>query len=155
MIQRIQTVYLFLTTLLSLLFLQGSFLKFSGRSGSVMEVTLRGIYKINGGQVNELIDKVIPLTLVIIVIPVLCLTAIFLFKNRRIQMLLAIILVVLVAAFIAGLFCYSWLIINRYDCVLVPGYKMLIPVFMLILCILAYKGIRKDEDLIKSYDRLR
>ena len=45
MIQRIQSVYLSLTTLLSLLFLKGSFLIFSEKSGSVIKVTFNGIFQ--------------------------------------------------------------------------------------------------------------
>jgi len=30
-----------------------------------------------------------------------------------------------------------------------------VPVIQLILVALAYRGIKKDDDLVKSYDRLR
>jgi cytochrome bd-type quinol oxidase subunit 2 len=155
MIQRIQSVYLFLTTLLSLLFLRGSFLSFEDKSGSVIKITLTGIYRITGEQNSEVIKTVLPLTFIIILIPVICLVTIFLFKKRKTQKLLAIILIILVAGFIIVLVSYSWFVISEYKTGIVPGIRMAIPALMLISSVLTYRGIKKDDNLIKSYDRLR
>jgi hypothetical protein len=38
---------------------------------------------------------------------------------------------------------------------LLKAYKIPIPLFMIILAILALRGIVKDEKLVRSYDRLR
>jgi hypothetical protein len=35
------------------------------------------------------------------------------------------------------------------------GFRMFIPLLVLILGTLALKGIKKDENLVRSYDRLR
>ena len=155
MIQRIQSVYLFLTTLLSFLFLKGSFLNFANKSGLLIKVTFTGIFRNDGGQAYELIGKCIPLSIIIILIPVLCLFTIFLFKKRMIQKLLTILLIIMVAGQIIISFYYSWHIITTFSYEIIPEYKMAYPVLMLILIILAYLGIKKDENLIKSYDRLR
>lgn len=155
MIQRIQSVYLFLTTMLSLLFLKGSFSNFTGKSESMIKVTFTGIFRNNGRQVCELVGKSVPLSIIIILIPVLCLFTIFLFKKRKIQKLLAISLIIVVTGLIIVSFYYSWYIITTFSYEIIPGYKMVIPVLMLILVVLAYRGIKKDENLIKSYDRLR
>jgi hypothetical protein len=155
MIQRIQTVYLFLTTLLSLLFLKGSILTFSDESDSLIKITFRGILRASDGQGYQLIEKLLPLSVIIIIIPVLCLAAIMFFKNRKIQKLLVLILIVMVAGLIVVSGFYSLTIITTYSSVVTPGIKMLIPVIMLILSFLAYRGITKDDNLIKSYDRLR
>ena len=155
MIQRIQSVYLFLTTLLSLLFLRGSFLSFADKSGSVIKFTLTGIYKITGEQSSELIKTVLPISFIIILIPVICLVTIFLFKKRKIQKLLAIILIILVTGFIIALVFYSWFVISEYKTGIVPGIRMAIPALMLVSSVLTYRGIKKDDNLIKSYDRLR
>jgi hypothetical protein len=155
MIQRIQTVYLFLTTLLSLLFLKGSILTFSDESDSLIKITFRGILRDSDGQGYQLIDKLLPLSVIIIIIPILCLAAIMFFKNRKIQKLLVLILIVIIGGLIVVSGFYSLTIITTYSSVVTPGIKMLIPVIMLILSFLAYRGITKDDNLIKSYDRLR
>lgn len=155
MIQRLQSVYMFLTTLLSLLFLKGSILNFSDKTGSVIKVTFAGILKNTGGQNFELIEKLLPLSVFIILIPALSLITIFIFKNRKIQLLLSLFVIILISGFILLSIYYSWFIISDFRVDLVPGFKMIIPVVILILAVFAFRGIRKDDRLIKSYDRLR
>lgn len=150
MIQRLQSVYLLLTTLLSLLFLKSGFIAFSDESGTVINFTMTGI----SGD-SEPLMKTIPVTLLIIIIPLLSLITIFLFKNRRLQLILCKLLLTLVSAFIILLVFYSYTVISRYNAELIPGIRMALPVIQLILVYLAYRGIKKDDDLVKSYDRLR
>lgn len=155
MIQRIQSIYLLLTTLLSLLFLKGSFLNFVDKTGSVIKVTFNGIVRDTGGQGFEQIEKLLLLTVFMVLIPVLSLVTIFIFKNRKIQLWLALSLIILTCGFIVVSFYYSWFIITEYGAEIVPGFKMVIPLLMLVFAVLAYRGIRKDDRLIKSNDRLR
>lgn len=155
MIRRIQSLYLLLTTLLSVLFLKGGFLSFAEKPGSLIKITFNSIIRESGIQSPELIDKIWPLSLLIIFIPVLSLITIFLFKKRNIQLWLVRILILLVIAFIIALVSYSYIIMTTYNAEIIPGSKMVIPVMQLIFSILAYRGIRKDDDLVKSYDRLR
>ena len=155
MIQRIQSVYLSLITLFSLLFLTGSFLTFTEKSGSLIRVTFNGIFRDNAGQNLELIEKLLPLSVLIILIPTLSLFAVFIFRNRKIQMRVALILIILNIVFIISLIHVSFRIISKFDATIIPGIKMILPVLILIISILAYRGIRKDDQLVKSYDRLR
>jgi hypothetical protein len=155
MIQRIQTVYLFLTTLLSLLFLKGNFISFTGASEPGIGIAFSGILRDSGAQGHELVEKALPLSIAIILIPLLCVAAIMCFKNRKIQKLIVLSIIILVAGFIIVSIFYSLTIIKTYSTVIVPGFKMLIPVIMLVFSYLAYRGIQKDDNLVKSYDRLR
>jgi len=155
MIQRIQSLYLLLTTLLSLLFLNGSILNFINNSGSAIRITFTGIVKSSEGQGIEVINNLLPLSVIIVIIPVLSLITIFFFKNRNVQVWLSGILITLVAGIILiSIYC-SYLIITQYNGEIVPGIKMALPLLLLILSILAFRGIRKDDRLVKSYDRLR
>ncbi|HMA65173.1 MAG TPA: DUF4293 family protein, partial [Chitinispirillaceae bacterium] len=63
MIQRIQSLFLFLTTLLSLIFLKGSFLSFINKTGSVINITFTGIMKSTDGQAFEQVQNVMPITI--------------------------------------------------------------------------------------------
>jgi Domain of unknown function (DUF4293) len=155
MIQRIQSLYLLLTTLLSLLFLNGSFLSFINKTGTVIKITFTSMVKSSEGQGIELINKLLPLSIIILLIPVLSLVTIFVFKKRNIQLLLSKILIGLVTGLILVSGYYSYIIITDYSGEIVPGVKMALPLIMLILSILAFRGIRKDDRLVKSYDRLR
>lgn len=144
-----------MTTLVSLLFLKGSYLNFIDKSGSVIEITFRGIIRDTGGQGFVLIEKLLPLSFLFILIPVLSLVTLFIFKNRKIQLWLILSLIMLISGFIVVSIYYSWFVISEYGAEIVPGFKMIIPVLILVFTVLAYKGIRKDDRLIKSYDRLR
>jgi len=141
---------LVLTTLVSILFLSSGFITFSDNSGTVINFTLAGI-----SGVSEPLMKTLPVTLLIIIIPVLSSITIFLFKNRRVQLILCKLLLTLISAFITALVIYSYMVISRYNVELMPGIKMSVPVIQLILVVLAYRGIKKDDNLVKSYDRLR
>ena len=155
MIQRTQSIYLLLTTLLSLLFLKGSFLNFIEKSGTVIKITFNGIARDAGGQGQELIEKLLPVSAFIILIPVFSLLTIFIFKNRKIQLRFALSVIIFIIGFIFVLIYYSWIVITEYRAEIVLGFKMAIPLLMLIFAVLAYRGIKKDDLLIKSYDRLR
>jgi hypothetical protein len=50
---------------------------------------------------------------------------------------------------------YSYLIITENGGKIIPGVLMLLPLFLLLFSVLAFIGIRKDERLVKSYDRMR
>ena len=155
MIQRIQSLYLFVLAVISGLLLTGSVLNFIDKTGSVIKVTYNEIIKSTGGQGIELIEKLLPLTILIIFIPVFSLMTIFLYKNRKVQLRLALVLIILTATQLIAFVHVSLSVISKFEAHLVPGIKMIIPVLMLILSVLTYRGIRKDERLVKSYDRLR
>jgi hypothetical protein len=155
MIQRVQTLYFSLIALIALLFFNGSFLDFTGNTGAVIKVTFNAIFRSVAGQNPEMVEKLLPLTLIIILIPVVSLITIFIFKNRKIQLKFSLILIVITSLFLIALIHISFRVISKYDMSITPGFKMILPVIILILSILAYRGIRKDDQLVKSYDRLR
>jgi len=155
MIQRIQSVYFFLTTILSIIFLQGSFLSFINNTGDVYKIGFNDIVRSTQGQAPEIIGSILPLTIIIILVAVLSVITIFFFKNRKLQLLLSGILTALISVLILVSFYYSYSVISKYDTTFVPGVKMALPFLQLIFSILAYRGIKKDDKLVKSYDRLR
>ncbi len=155
MIQRVQSLYLLLTTLLSGLFLKGNFLKFIDTEGSGIIVNFTGIYKATGDKGFDLIEKLFPLSIIFILIPVISVLAIFLYKNRKLQLKITLILIIISIVLIAISTYYGISLINSYHASFVPGIKMFIPFLILVFAILAYRGIKKDEALVKSYDRIR
>jgi hypothetical protein len=155
MIQRIQSVYLFLTTLMSILFLNGSFINFINKTGVITKLTFKGIEEGSSAQGFTLIESLLPLSIVLLLIGAISLIAIFFFKKRTVQLWLSGILIGLASFLILACSHSSYLIITKRSAEIVPGFKMALPFLMLIFSILAYRGIRKDENLVKSYDRLR
>jgi len=150
MIQRTQSLFLLLTILLSFLFLKGGIVNFSAPADSVIKVTFSGIFR-----ATELLERNLLIPIFIIIVPVFSAVIIFLFKKRGVQLTLVKILMALISVFIFALGYYTYLVITRYNASITPGIKMVIPVIQLFLTYLAYRGIKKDDDLVRSYDRLR
>jgi len=118
-------------------------------------MNFRGIWESSLAGNPQLIRSLVPLSGIMIMVSILSLTAIFLFKKRKIQMKLVGIVILFTIIFI-GLMLYFFLWLSgKFQAELVPVYRMFIPVLILIFGILAYLGIRKDENLVKSLDRLR
>lgn len=155
MIQRIQSLYLLLTSLVSILFLKGSFLTFIDNSGSEIKIAFSGIFKYSLNSDPVKTGEVWPILIMVLLIPVLSLFIIFLYKKRGLQKVLTGILIILIIVFIGTSLVYSYMIISENEAAFASWYKLIIPVIQLILSILAYRGIKKDDDLVKSYDRLR
>jgi hypothetical protein len=153
MIQRIQSVYLSLIALISLFLVKGSFLVFSEKAGSVIRITFYGIFREDAAQGLVLIEKL--LTLSVFIILITSLITILLFKNRKIQLRLSLFLIVLIVILIIAFIHVSISVISKFDAGIIPVLKMFIPLLILIISFLAYRGIKKDDQLVKSYDRLR
>ena len=84
---------------------------------------------------------------------------IWLFKKRKLQKNLVILSIVLIIACnVAGFFYFfpsGQLATNTVQAGLKPGIGALFPLLGLILLVLAYRFIDKDEKTVKSMDRLR
>ena len=99
--------------------------------------------------------------IVYMVIVALALLCIFLYKNRKLQFRLTVLNVFLTAAAIVLQYFKvqdtANQIIARGQQIISSSYlpAAFLPVLMLILLVLAARGIYKDEKLIKSLDRLR
>jgi len=155
MIQRIQTLYLLLTTLIPLLFLKLKLLSFTGTDGSEYYLGFKGLFTMSEGQVLNLVKQLHLISILIAIIPVLSLVTVFLFRNRRLQLKMILLIILLSMGFIIAEIIYSIMITKEYGVTIIPGFAMVIPVLILIFSGLAYRGIKKDENLVRSYDRLR
>ncbi len=154
MIQRLQSFYLLLTTLLGILFLSGEIVRFSDGINELF-INLQGLSRHVENSGTEIVEKHLHFTILMLLVPFLSLVIIMFYKNRKLQMRLTIILIFLILVQIIAVTHYSLHIISNMGAELIPGVKLIIPVLMLILASLAYRGIKKDENLVRSYDRLR
>ena len=84
----------------------------------------------------------------------LSLISIFMFKNRKSQFVLGRLNIIL-NFILLGLFVYQSLNLSGEANVSEKGIGMLLPIFSIVFIALANKAIKKDEDLVKSVDRLR
>ncbi|MBC6998201.1 DUF4293 domain-containing protein [Cytophaga sp. FL35] len=136
MIQRIQTVYLLVVMLIS----------------AILPFWVNLWSDANGNEIYA--QSEILISIVFYVISVLALVAIVLFKNRKNQFVVNR-LNLLLNLFLLGFFVYRSLNLSGETSVSEKGIGMLIPVISIVFLVLANRAIKKDEDLVKSVDRLR
>jgi hypothetical protein len=84
----------------------------------------------------------------------LSVVSIFMYKNRKFQFVLGRLNIIL-NFILLGFFVYQSLNISGETAVSEKGIGMLLPIVSIVLLALANKAIKKDEDLVKSVDRLR
>jgi membrane protease YdiL (CAAX protease family) len=89
-----------------------------------------------------------------VIIALLAFSTIFLFKKRQNQFVLNRLNMIL-NLFLLGFFVYRSLNLSGETEVSEKGIGMLIPVFSIVFLVLSNRAIKKDEDLVKSVDRLR
>ena len=80
--------------------------------------------------------------------------SIFRYKNRKSQFMLGRLNIIL-NFFLLGFFVYQSLNVSGETAVSEKGIGMLLPIVSIVFLALANKAIKKDEDLVKSVDRLR
>ena len=136
MVQRIQTVYLIIVALLA----------------GILPFFVNLWSDAKGEEVyasNEVLVSIL-----FYVSGALALWSIFLFRNRKNQFVMNRLNMIL-NLFLLGFFVYRSLNLSGETTVSEKGIGMLIPVFSIVFLALANRAIKKDEDLVKSVDRLR
>lgn len=152
MLQRIQSIYLLLVFFLSLLMLTGP-IAFIEVEGGGLFLKNSGVYDLEGMKLGI---ATWPLMTMIIISAVLSFFTIFSYLKRPRQMRLTLFQMFFNLGLIAMAAYYVWFVMEKYDGLrFVFQWRIVIPPIMLILLILAYRGIRKDELLVKAAERLR
>ncbi|WP_410004548.1 DUF4293 domain-containing protein [Aequorivita nionensis] len=136
MIQRIQTIYL----VISAIIMGALFMWFPvvlGKDGSVIM------------ERNE------PLLFGLIFVSIaLAIISILSFKKRQMQFVLNRLNII--SNFVLlGVFVYRLLTLSGETIVSEKGIGVLFPIISIVFLVLANKAIKRDEDLVKSVDRLR
>jgi hypothetical protein len=137
MIQRIQTLYLFIV---ALIMAAGPFL-----------VSL--YTDANGVEVFAISN--IPVLITFLVIADLALVSAFILYKKRKNQFVVNRLNIILSFFLLGFFVYQSLNLSGETVVSEKGIGMLLPIFSIVFLVLANKAIKRDEDLVKSVDRLR
>lgn len=158
MIQRIQSLYLFVVFVLfasmifsPLLFLSGNGLLYEMDAAHVMQ--LDPSYTPIGEPV---LDTYFVLALEVIIASVALLT-VFLFKNRRLQVRLTIFNIVLQLGFYALMGVYLYILLRGDDALQLERCSLTLafPLVGAVLSYLALRAIIRDEVLVAGLGRLR
>jgi len=101
MIQRIQTLFLIAILVLSGLMLTGDLIKMDNGTGTLFAISFSGL----GEEGGEVIQRLWPLSVVLVIVPLLALVAVFLFKRRQLQMRITMLVLLLsIGVLILGAF---------------------------------------------------
>jgi len=158
MIQRIQTVYLFLAAACSValfFFPVASFLS----DLTYQKLFITGLANMAPGSPAAMAPSlVLPLAAVGALMAIMALAGILSYKKRELQLRLVMFGILFTVIMIAGIFfLYVPLIEKKLS--VVPDYSggigIYFPLIALVLFILANRAIRRDDMLVKSLDRLR
>lgn len=155
MIQRIQSLYMLIITLLSIVMI---FNPVAGLYNDIMgiqyELTFKGLMQININTESFLVNSW-ALTAINTAIPVLSVLIILLFKNRLLQIRLSFINIVLMAGYYGILFIYLWQFGKQLDAQWFLNVIASFPLISIILNFMAIRAIGKDIALLKSLNRIR
>jgi hypothetical protein len=152
MIQRIQTLFLLGAAIFMSLMLFIPIAEFTLSDGRVFTAQSSGLVDEQG----ELAVRTTPVIILIIVTAALLLLNVFLYKRRKLQIRFCVYAIILEFGLI-GLMYYFWVVIVRQLEMGDVWIKLpaVFPVVAIILTYLAFRGIRRDEILIRSMDKLR
>lgn len=155
MIQRIQTLYLLAIVILSGFVIFSPVADLTNEADNLIYlVDWKGISLVKPtGNIIE--SNVWWLTTVSTIVPVIALITIFSFKNRLKQIRLSVINMFFIVSFYLVLFIYLWSACTRLHTDWHLRMVAVFPLINLILSYLAIGAIGKDENLVKSTDRIR
>lgn len=155
MLQRVQTIWLFLATAAILSLFLFPYLQIFKLDGSIIALKITGIQENIEGKIVQT-EGFIALTIATVILSLIPFITIFLFKNRKLQIKLCYLSIVSVLGF------SFWLVQTAKQALGEVtlqsenyGLGVILPSLSVFFVILALRGIRKDEKLIKSADRLR
>lgn len=157
MIQRIQSVFLFLASISLVLMFFFPMAEFIG----VKDSLILYVYKVQSlvPDSDNVYDIwfIMPLLAIVSLVIVFSLVTIFIYKNRLGQIKIIRFLMLLIAAMIGLVFLYYYDILetasgSEPNFIQVGAFA---PLVSLVFLYLAYRGVIKDEKLVRSADRLR
>ena len=152
MIQRIQSIYLLLAAVcvaITMCISVGSFIEADGITTHVLKPL--GISYANGEY-----QSTWGLFGLLFLSAVISIATIFLFRNRMLQVRMTIFNALLLIGYyvVAAVFIFS-LKGGLNDASFRPGIGLALPAVAIILCYLAFRGIYRDEIMVRAADRLR
>lgn len=151
MLQRIQTIYLFISTIVITLILFVPFFEFNS-GGYVFDAD--SIDVVSQNVVSRAVNT-IPIAILVLLCALITFVSIFLYKKRGLQMRLTVFSIILLLGVYVLIAFYRFLIIDFSIVSTTYSYGLIIPLIAAILNYMANRRIKKDDDLVKSVDRIR
>jgi hypothetical protein len=156
MIQRIQTLYLLAAGVLMALMLMLPLAEVSANGTGYYTVHSKGWFIHAGTEVPEMAMATWPVFILVFFLTVLPLFTIFLYRKRKLQIRICVYSIILAFGLIGLVYYYFLIGFRQLDG---PAYALrfplVVPAVYIVLIYLAFRGIRRDEILVRSLERLR
>lgn len=153
MIQRIQTLYLLFALILTILLFFSPVAEILTGNNQLLVFKSSGLFE---AETDELIIKTVPVTILLAIVTSLLSFAILLYKRRIVQARICMLNILLLVGLCGLIFYYLNFVFRRID---ITGSSfritVIFPVICIILTYLAYRGIRRDEGIVRSADTIR
>ena len=133
MIQRIQTLYIFLYIVIKCFLLN-------------MSLTYKSLF-------HFFINKVDLLSSVLILLIIFSIVTLLSFKKRKTQIKLMYFLITLQLLFMISISIFTYMEVDSLN--FLQNYQTILCIIGLLLLLLCLRGIKKDQNLIDSIDRIR
>lgn len=158
MIQRAQSIYLFLAALCGLLTFFLSFAHYIQGDVKLAEYAVFGVFNVQSDLVEMTGPFLFPAWVMSLLVTMLPAIALFLYKKRPVQLMVTRLSFLMNLGFFVYLFfavdtVHAELYGDEVGILYHAGFYM--PVVALVFLFLAIRGIKKDEALVKSLDRIR
>lgn len=155
MLQRVQTIWLFFATAAIFSLFLFPYLQVLNADGTAKALKVTGVYQDINGQVVQT-EPFLALTIGTVILGLIPFVIIFFYKNRKKQISICYLA-------IAAILGYSFWLVQTAKNVLGSitlelgnyGIGVILPSLAILFIILALRGIRNDEKLVRSADRLR
>ena len=152
MIQRIQSVYLLLVTILLVVAICLPVGQYIGTDG----VTTHIFKPLGVTLANGTFQSTWGLFGILLLSAIIAFCTIFLFRNRMLQVRMTIFSSLLLIGYYIAFFVFMFMLKNDLDAMNFQlGWALCLPVICIILNYLAVRAIYRDELMVKAADRLR
>jgi hypothetical protein len=150
MIQRIQTVYLLITIILTGFVIGFPLVELFTENDTSYVMTILGVYFEKNMEYSTW-----GLLVLCIINMIIALIAVFLYRNRVLQMRLCVFNILVIVGFYILFAFYYWIIQEKFAAEMLVKWPVILPLINAIFTYLALRAIAKDEALVRAADRLR
>lgn len=155
MIQRVQSIYILVSAGLVISSLLSAFIHIIA-PGTIIEINAFKILEVQEG-IEPNFTQVYTIGVALSIVVVALLSAIFLFKNRPLQLRILKYSILLKSAVILVVAYFAYIIAKNTEIQMsiAPKTGALLIIVSIVVDWIAMKAIKRDEDLVKSVDRIR
>ena len=154
MIQRVQTLYLILAALATGLLFFFPLAEIAMNNNIIYQVKPAGLFE--PAETGEILAaSSLPALIITGLCILLSLIAMFIYKQRKLQVKICLINIVFLILSLVAIYYYVTFQFSKSDSIVHYKIFVAMPVVSAILIFLAIKAIKKDEELVRSIDRIR